>query len=388
MLTIGYRPDIGEWVCNSPGSPYRFGSGWVAPAAVLPDLVFPVSEQYGRVGPLVGVLVSASSLSALLAGKKPWLETVIRSIHKAGGISVVSAAAGIGEKTVSGYVFVPTIHRFIEAAAPLPDVVYNRVKSREEEESEPFQTAAAQLSAHGVPLVNRSFFRKSDVYDALRSDRRLWPHLLPTAPVQTAADLRAWLRQYSCIYLKRDDGARGMGLFRLTALSETEAICEYPGGQKRFCSLDALASLIQSGRYIAQALAETNEWNGRRYDLRVLAHWHNGRHTITGIGVRSADVESVTTHVFHGGTILPYKEVKERIDEAALERLIALSGARLGERFGFVGEFSADIGVGSERELYIYEINAKPMVFDEPEIEARRLERLNQLFAELAHRTP
>ncbi|MDI4671622.1 hypothetical protein MKZ47_21450, partial [Pseudoalteromonas shioyasakiensis] len=101
-----------------------------------------------------------------------------------------------------------------------------------------------------------------------------------------------------------------------------------------------------------------------------------------------ADVESVTTHVFHGGTILPYKEVKERIDEAALERLIALSGARLGERFGFVGEFSADIGVGSEQQLYIYEINAKPMVFDEPEIEARRLERLNQLFAELAHRTP
>lgn len=96
----------------------------------------------------------------------------------------------------------------------------------------------------------------------------------------------------------------------------------------------------------------------------------------------------MTTHVFHGGTVLPYTEVKERIDEQELEQLIALSGKRLSERFGFVGEFSADIGVSRERQLYIYEINAKPMVFDEPEIEMHRLRRLNQLFAELAHLAP
>ncbi|AMX84475.1 hypothetical protein GS3922_12835 [Geobacillus subterraneus] len=388
MITIGYRRDTGEWVCEEGSGLYRFGSGSLTSAASLPDLTFAVRAQGGRVGPLVGILISASSIPALLDGRKRWLESVIRSLHAAGGIAIVSAAAGIGEKAVSGYVFVPSLERFVEASTPLPDVVYNRVKSRKEEQNTPFQTAAARLAAHGIPLVNRSFFRKSDVYDALRADRRLWPHLLPTAPIDTVDDVRAWLAQYGCVYVKQDDGSRGSGLLRLTSLPEAAVICESPRGQTRLGSLDELAPLVRSCRYIVQAAADTDTWNGHRYDLRVLAHWQRGCHTITGIGVRLAGTQSVTTHVFHGGTVLPYTEVKERIDEQALEQLIALSGARLSEQFGLVGEFSADIGVGRERQLYIYEINAKPMVFDESAIEAERLKRLHQLFAELAHLAP
>ncbi|AKM17911.1 YheC/YheD family protein [Geobacillus stearothermophilus] len=388
MITIGYRRDANEWVSRRPDGFYRFGRGELAAAASLPDLTFAVNEQNGRVGPLVGILVSESSISALLGGRKPWVETVIRSLHADGGIAIVSTAAGIGENMVSGYVFAPALERFVESSTPLPDVVYNRVKSREEEQSEPFQTAAARLASHGIPLVNRSFFRKSDVCRALQTDRRLWPHLLPTAPVRSLADIHSWLHQYGCIYLKRDDGARGSGLLRLTASPGAGAICESPRGQKRVRSLDELEPLVQSHRYIVQAAACTDTWNGRRYDLRVLAHWQRHRHTITGVGVRLAGPRSLTTHVFHGGTILPYSEIQSRIDEQALERLIAWSGERLNEQFGLVGEFSADIGVGKQQELYIYEINAKPMAFDEPDIEARRLQRLNRLFAELAHLAP
>ncbi|MEC5188836.1 hypothetical protein GGQ77_002606 [Geobacillus thermodenitrificans] len=388
MITIGFRRDTGEWVCKERTGLYRFGNGQLAFAASLPDLTFAVRTKGRRVGPLVGILVSESSIPALLSRKKRWLETVIRSIHADGGIAIVSAATSIGEKTVSGYVFVPSLERFVEALTPLPDVVYNRIKSWKEEQTEPFQTAVARLAAHNIPLVNRSFFRKSDVYDALRTDRRLWPYLLPTALVDKVDDVRAWLDQYGCIYVKQDNGSRGSGLFRLTALPGAAVVCESPRSQKRLESLDELAPLVQSCRYIVQAAADADTWNGCRYDLRVLAHWQHDRYTITGIGVRLARTQSVTTHVFHGGTVLPYTEVKERIDEQELEQLIALSGKRLSERFGFVGEFSADIGVSRERQLYIYEINAKPMVFDEPEIEMHRLRRLNQLFAELAHLAP
>lgn len=156
MITIGYRRDANEWVSRRPDGFYRFGRGELA-AASLPDLTFAVNEQNGRVGPLVGILVSESSISALLGGRKPWVETVIRSLHADGGIAIVSTAAGIGENMVSGYVFAPALERFVESSTPLPDVVYNRVKSREEEQSEPFQTAAARLASHGIPLVNRSF---------------------------------------------------------------------------------------------------------------------------------------------------------------------------------------------------------------------------------------
>ena len=388
MITIGYQRDTGKWVCKEESGLYRFGCGSLAFSSSLPDLTFAVRAHSGRAGPLVGILISASSIPALLSGRKQWLESVIRSLHASGGIAIVSTAAGIGEKTVSGYVFASSLERFIEASTPLSDVVYNRVKSREEEQNEPFQTTAARLAAHGIPLINRSFFRKSDVYNALRTDRRLWPHLLPTALIDTVDDVHAWLAQYGCIYVKQNNGSSGRGVFRLTALPGAAAICESPFSQTRLESLDELALLIQSCRYIVQAAADTDTWNGCRYDLRVLAHWQRGRHMITGIGVRLAGTQSVTTHIAYGGTVLPYTEIKERIDEQALEQLIALSGERLNERFGLVGEFSADIGVGRERQLYIYEINAKPMVFDESAIEAERLRRLNQLFAELAHLAP
>ncbi len=388
MITIGYQSDTGAWVGERLSEPYRFGSGRLVPAASLPDLTFPVRERAGRVGPLVGVLVSESSIPALLVGKKRWLETVVRSVHNAGGIAIVTTAAGVKENTVSGFVLVPASGRWIKASTPLPDVVYNRVKSRAEESDKRFQTAAARFDAGGIALINRSFFRKSDVYDALRADGRLWPHLLPTAPVRTADDVRAWLNRYSCVYVKKDDGAKGNGLFRLTVLPDRSVLCEHPGGRKRLRSLEALAPLLESGGYIAQAAARTDTWNGQRYDLRVLAHWRRGRYTMTGVGVRLAARRALTTHVFHGGTILPYAEVEKRIDEASLAQLIALSGERLSERFGFVGEFSADIGVGPNYELYVYEMNAKPMSFDEPDIEKRRLERLNELFASFAQLAP
>lgn len=70
MITIGYQSDTGAWVGERLSEPYRFGSGRLVPAASLPDLTFPVRERAGRVGPLVGVLVSESSIPALLVGKK------------------------------------------------------------------------------------------------------------------------------------------------------------------------------------------------------------------------------------------------------------------------------------------------------------------------------
>lgn len=53
------------------------------------------------------------------------------------------------------------------------------------------------------------------------------------------------------------------------------------------------------------------------------------------------------------------------------------------EKIGFLGEFSIDIGEDESGSLFIYEVNSKPMQFDEVEIETNRLLHLKNLFIEL-----
>jgi hypothetical protein len=56
------------------------------------------------------------------------------------------------------------------------------------------------------------------------------------------------------------------------------------------------------------------------------------------------------------------------------------AGKWLTDHWGFFGEFSIDAGVSSKGNYYLFEINSKPMSFDEQEIEKKRIKNLCRLF--------
>ncbi|MCB6745831.1 YheC/YheD family protein, partial [Anaerostipes hadrus] len=68
-------------------------------------------------------------------------------------------------------------------------------------------------------------------------------------------------------------------------------------------------------------------------------------------------------------------EIKKKIAP-----VISACGNALAESYGFFGEFTADIAPGNEGGFYLFELNAKPMSFDEPEIEAAKTRKLADLF--------
>ena len=59
------------------------------------------------------------------------------------------------------------------------------------------------------------------------------------------------------------------------------------------------------------------------------------------------------------------------------------TGKALSEQFGYFGEFSIDAGISQSGNYYIYEVNSKPMSFDENEIEERKISQLCRLFFQL-----
>ena len=72
----------------------------------------------------------------------------------------------------------------------------------------------------------------------------------------------------------------------------------------------------------------------------------------------------------------------ERVDQQLAE-IAQTCGTVLSKQLGFIGEFSIDLGESETGELFIYEVNSKPMQFDEVDIEANRLLHLKKLFIEL-----
>jgi glutathione synthase/RimK-type ligase-like ATP-grasp enzyme len=385
MTIIYYNQKKRQWFHQDKEHTYTFG--YQHPLSFsneLPTFSFHVKEQRGKIGPLVGIMISKSSIPALLKRKKQYIELIAASLQEAGSIGIVLPFNSIYEQFVQGYVFVRGLGQWIPVTAPLPDVFYNRIKSRLEEKTDEFQRIISFLDHLRIPFFNRSFFTKWELYESLQKNDKLRPHLPDTAQVHDTDDIQKMLRTYGSVYVKPNEGAKGKGLFRLTSSPlQTHIIYEQINARKTLTSLDELTPLFLSTSYIVQQAIDPDTWEGNRYDLRILVHYQHGAYAISGIGVRLAQAQQLTTHVPNGGTLLPYSEVKHRIDEDLLCDLIAECGKEMSKHFGFIGEFSADIGLSKDGQLYVYELNAKPMIFDEPDIQRHGAKQLISLFDEL-----
>ena len=84
-----------------------------------------------------------------------------------------------------------------------------------------------------------------------------------------------------------------------------------------------------------------------------------------------------------GGKIYPYHQSQTKEVDGQLTEIAQTCGTVLSKQLGFIGEFSIDLGENEAGELFIYEVNSKPMQFDEVDIEKNRLFHLKKLFIEL-----
>ena len=136
--------------------------------------------------------------------------------------------------------------------------------------------------------------------------------------------------------------------------------------------------------YIAQKAIVPALYNGKRYDFRILVHYYNNQYQVTGIGIRQSIEQDITTHLPNGGRILPYQQLQTEEHDHFISEVAEQAGKLLSCEIGFFGEFSIDAGMTKNGQYVIYEINSKPMQFDEQEIEKKRFQNLARLFFELA----
>ncbi|MDG4656763.1 YheC/YheD family protein [Ectobacillus antri] len=369
-MIIGYKK--GVWYCDTPKQ--RLGHILLDSPIPIQAQTFEVHAHTGRVGPLIGVLIGGTAEGK---GYGDWkrLSALLRTIRANNGIGFLFTSYNVKSDYIVGYM--QQKQSWIPYHMPYPDVVYNRIPNRTQEQTREAQYTLNTLSCKNIPVFNSKFFSKWDVYKALSAEEQLQRYLPDTVLIETKKNLYQHLTIHSVLYIKQAHGAKGKKLLRITNQGDILRI-ERPMNSPYTCSLEALWEMLchEQSSFIAQQAIEHDEHDGKKYDLRIVSHYVHGSFRISGVGVRVAGSGNIVTHVPNGGHIIALEALERPVRFKELEHLVALCGQSLIASFGYVREFSLDIGVDPNGRYYIFEANAKPMRFDEPVIEAQVMQNL------------
>lgn len=339
---------------------------------------FQVEEN--KAGPLVGIMASPKKEGFI--GNIGLFKRLQLSLARKGGNSIVFTPDQLSDDGMDGFCFLPAHRNWIKMKAPLPDIIYNRLISHEDEVKH-LEKVHNLADLYDIPIFNPCFFDKWELYLQLKSHQELAP-FLPRTSLMNEENLAEFLQTYKEVYIKKRKSKKGIGLSCISNNGHSYILKTTSTKTLLFPSIKKLYQYFcKDGpvhSYIIQEAIATLPFEGRKFDYRILAHANERDFDTTGIGVRVATKQQVTTHVPAGGSIVSLEDLPFELDVPAIRKLINLCGKHLSTFYDNLGEFSADIGVTPDGKLFLFELNAKPMDFDEPEIKTASIEKLTDLF--------
>lgn len=350
---------------------------------------FPIVPHENKVGPLVGIMIARNKHNKLIGNRELFKQLQKNLLQHGGGIIVIFPPENLQTEKLTGYIFCSSRNSWIKAITPLPNLVYNRVPFRKTEKQESFQTAVSLLKEKGIPFFNSSFINKWELHQLFRDSPLLKEHLPKTTLLKNKEDFADFLLTYNNIYLKPVEGLKGKNIYRIRLdknhsihVSTTEETIYYS-------SLNQVWEHYHQDwlqrQYLIQEEIDGALYNGNRYDFRLLVTFEENRYVLTGVGVRQSTQQNVTTHIPSGGKLLSYREVHQKEHDLFFKKMVDHCGILLTKKYGFIGEFSIDACVDKNGRYFLFEINAKPMLFDEIEIEEKRCQQLIKLFYSLTN---
>lgn len=345
-----------------------------------------VKDQH--IGPLLGIMTSPKNES-YLAGNHQLFTSIQNELMLRNALSFVFSFQEINENGwLFGYIYMQDKQEWLRARVPFPDIVYNRIPFRKSECTPQFQKCMQLLQHYQIPVFNPCFIDKYKLYKILKTSRFLHSLLPETILITTKETLREFLIEHKRIYIKPRMSSKGKNTYRLKYESN-EVIMEAQRDKTTFLGMDDLwrqFAELEEGTFIAQLAIKPAIMNGNRFDFRVLSHWSEAQqnYIVTGVGIRATDQYQITTHLANGGFILPYKQLQTIEHDRFISELVSEIGFLLSNKLGFFGEFSVDAGIDSKGNYILFEVNSKPMSFDEEEIERNRVSNLCDL---ILHKT-
>ncbi len=288
---------------------------------------------------------------------------------------------------------------------PLPQVIYNRIPQREDEQKPAVRRKIKECLMHPtIKFYNPYFFNKWHLFEWLKKSKST-QHLVPkTKRFRSDPGLQKMLERYPCLYLKPESGKAGKGImmlkyqkdkllpYRLKVQHHKNSTTYKGANIQRLWARIKIETGVSP--YIIQQGIELAAVDNRPFDLRVLLQkTEKGQWGVTGIGARMAGSKSITTHVPRGGTIEDPNRMLAVVygfDKAPgimnrVKTTAVVIARQIEKASGYAhGEMSMDLGMDAAGSIWFFEANAKPMKFDEPHIRQKSLERIFQYCQYLA----
>lgn len=348
---------------------------------------FQVKKNQQHVGPIIGILTNEDRLP--FSGNIKTFKRICKKIMNDGGIPVILTPSACSGTSLKCFTFCFQHKKWLEIFSPLPDVIYNRIPSVQYESNEQYKHFRKQLLELNIPFFNESYLSKIGTMTLLSTDPFLSKYIPETIYLNTEEKLRMYLKKWNCIYIKKHHSAKGLGVFKISLLNDDTVSIRNAFHIELIKEIHDCWKFITSLRepYICQQGIDSKLDDGRKFDLRVLVHKKDKQFIVSGIGVRVGPPGGITTHVPRGGSIMSIKELPVQLNEALIQKIAQFTGEALNKQQGHFYEFSMDIGV-QQGHYFIFEINSKPMVFDEIEIKEKGMENLIHLFYELSNFEP
>lgn len=332
--------------------------------------------------PLVGILASKGQKKDTFRGDITVFKAIQKKMKDHGGLSFVFTTAGIHSTGITGYVYFEDYNRWGKISFPFPDLIYNKISIRSEETTSKFIHLYQLYKQKEKPFFNPGFFNKWDCHLILSKEKTLQSYFPNTWMYTQKSELIELLYKHPSLYAKPVNGYKGSGIAKI--LKTDHHIIVHTMKEKAVLSYSEFSNWVEhslkSNSYIIQEEIETDKFEGCKYDLRVLCIYREGLYTSVGIGVRKAAKDSIVTHVPNGGEIVAFHKLRDRCSIKQIDWLANQIGSTLSKTVGFIGEFSMDIGLTPSGSPYLFEVNSKPMIFDEDEIQQKRISQLVELF--------
>ena len=350
-------------------------------------ITFHVKKNFTHLGPIVGILTNEDRLP--FSGNIKTFKRICKRILKNGGIPVILTPSAFSGNSIKCHTFCFKTKKWIELFSPLPDVIYNRIPSVQYESNDIYKHFREMIARLTIPFFNESYLSKIQTTTILSSNPYLKQYIPETIRLKNEADLQDYLKKWKILYIKKHNSSRGFGVFKLTFINQHSVLIRNAFHVELTKSIHDCWKFLHSLNedFICQQGIKSELPDGRKFDLRILAHKQEERYILSGIGVRVGTLNGITTHVPRGGSIISLEELPNTLNYSLLQDIVQHTGEALNANDANYFEFSMDIGI-QNNHYYIFEINSKPMVFDELEIKEQGLENLVQLFYELSNFKP
>jgi hypothetical protein len=338
-----------------------------------------------HIGPLIGIMTSPKNEYSL-AGNSQLFIRIQNKLLKENALSFIFSYEDVKEDgSIIGYIYLPSNQKWLRAIMPFPDIVYNRIPYRKSEQTAQFQQCLQLFQQYQIPVFNPGFIDKFDLFQILERNKKLKKFLPKTILVDSKEKLESFFNQKNDIYIKPRKLSKGKNIFRLSSENH-QLILESNKEGHTFLMFndfwDQYGEYFCHEHFIAQRSIQSALADGKRYDFRILAHYSPSKlkYELTGVGIRANEAKKITTHLANGGVIIPYRNIQTKKHDFFIQMIVEEIGIHLSKELGFFGEFSIDAGISSDGKYVLYEVNSKPMSFDEEEIEQKRIIHLCHLF--------